>query len=146
MKNKVLIIENEKKTGEALKQTLELCVENIEINLCFNGNSALKLVKKRRFDLIILDLKLTEMTGYEVLQEIRKIDRYVEVIVYTNYMEPLVMKKLFSLGVSAYFNKGVEADLWDLVETVKNKLEPFTEDEINFVLEAIPKDVFCRKN
>lgn len=146
MKNNVLIIEDEKKTGEILKQALELGVENIDVILSDNGKMALELVKKGKLDLIILDLKLPEMAGDEVLQEIRKIDRYVEVIVYTSYLEPLVMKKLFSLGVSAYINKGAEADLRELVETVKNKLEPFTEDEMNSVLESVSKDVFCRKN
>ena len=146
MNNSVLIIDNEKKTREALKQNLELWIENLDVILSDDGKTALKLVEKGKFELIILDLKLPGLSGYEVLQQIRKIDPYVEVIIYTNYLEPLVMKKLFSLGVIEYVNKGFEADLWGLVETVKNTLDPFTEDEINSLLESIPKDVFCRKN
>jgi DNA-binding response OmpR family regulator len=140
MRNSILLIEDERKTGEMLKQALES--EGIEVIWAMDGKSALNEMEKGRFDLIILDLKLPEISGDEVLEGIRREDPYVEVIVYTNYQEPPVMKRLINLGVEGYINKGADADLWDTVDRVKARLDPFSEDEIEELLEAAPEGIF----
>jgi len=143
MENIVLLIEDELKTGEMLKKALESV--SIETDWATNGKDALKMIEKGKYDLIILDLKLPEISGDEVLEELRKIDPYVEVVVYTNYQEPPVMKKLINLGVEGYINKGPEADLWETVDAVKKKLDPFSEEEKNTVLDSAPEDMFDLK-
>jgi DNA-binding response OmpR family regulator len=144
MKNTVLLVEDEKKTGDMLKQALES--EGIEVIWAMDGKSALTEMEKGRFDLIILDLKLPEITGDEVLEGIRNIDPYVEVIVYTNYptdsFEPSIIKRLFKFGVEEYINKGADADLWGMVEEVKTRLDPFSEQKTEELLEASPEGVF----
>lgn len=143
MDNIVLLIEDEIKTGEMLKKALESVP--IKTDWATNGKDALKIIEKGKYDLIILDLKLPEMSGEEVLEELRKIDPYVEVIVYTNYQEPPVMKKLINLGVEGYLNKGPEADLWETVDAVKKKLDPFSEEEKDAILNSAPEDMFDLK-
>ena len=143
MENIVLLIEDEIKTGEMLKKALESVP--IKTDWATNGMDALKIMEKGKYDLIILDLKLPEMSGDEVLEELRKIDPYVEVIVYTNYQEPPVMKKLINLGVEGYLNKGPEADLWETVDAVKKKLDPFSEEEKDAILDSAPEDMFDLK-
>lgn len=140
MKNTILLIEDEEKTGGLLKQALE--TEDIEVTWAVDGKSALSQMEKGRYDLIILDLKLPEISGDEVLRGIRDIDPYVEVIVYTNYEEPPIMKNLINLGVDGYLNKGADANLWDVVERIKNKLDPFTETESERLLESLPDGMF----
>ncbi len=131
MENIILLIEDEVTTGEMLKQALES--SGIQVIWAKNGFEALNAMKQDKFDLIILDLKLPGGLGDEVLEEIRKIDAYVEVMVHTNYstktFDPLVIKRLFKLGVSEYVNKGGEADLVEMVEKVKEKLRPFSEEQ-----------------
>jgi DNA-binding response OmpR family regulator len=143
MENIVLLIEDEIKTGEMLKMALESVP--IKTDWTTNGKDALKIIEKGKYDLIILDLKLPEMSGEEVLEELRKIDPYVEVIVYTNYQEPPVMKKLINLGVEGYLNKGPEADLWETVDAVKKRLDPFSEEERDTILDSAPEDMFDLK-
>ena len=140
MENTVLLIEDEKKTGEMLKRALES--EGIEVIWAEDGKSALDKMERGKFDLIILDLKLPEISGDEVLEGIRNIDPYVEVIVYTNYQDPPVMKKLIKLGIEEYINKGADADLWDMVEKVKARLDPFSEEERESLLESVPEGIF----
>jgi len=140
MENTLLLVEDEQKTGKMLKQALES--EGIDVIWAIDGKSALDQMEKGRFDLIILDLKLPGISGDEVLKGIRSIDPYVEVIVYTNYQDPPVMKRLINLGVEGYINKGADADLWGTVEKVKARLDPFSEEERNTLLEAIPEGIF----
>lgn len=140
MANSVMLVEDEIKTAEMLKQALES--EGIEVFWVIDGISALQSMSKGKFDLIILDLKLPNMSGDEVLEEIRKIDPYVEVVVYTNYQDPPVMQKLINLGVEGYISKGASADLWDTVERVKSILDPFTDEERDDLIGEIPTDAF----
>lgn len=136
----VLLVEDEQKTGEMLKLGLES--EGIEVTWYQSGVDALATFSKGKFDLVILDLKLPELTGDEVLDRLRKIDPYVDVMVYTNYQDPPVMKKLINLGIDGYVNKGSEADLWETVKKVKLRLDPFAEDEQETILDSIPKKTF----
>jgi len=136
----VMLVEDEIKTADMLKRALE--TEDIEVLWVQDGKSALQEMKKGRFDLIILDLKLPEMTGDEVLECIRKVDTYVSVIVYTNYQDPPVMKKLINLGVEGFISKGAEADLWETVKKVKSLLDPFSEGEKNELLGSLPHEAF----
>ncbi|RKP56624.1 response regulator [Pararobbsia silviterrae] len=138
--NTVLLVEDESKTAEVLKQALES--EGIDVTWVSEGNAALELMDNGKFDLIILDLKLPGMTGDQTLEEIRKIDPYIDVVVYTNYQDPPVMQKLINLGVEGYISKGASADLWETVDKIKGILDPFTEDEREKLLNSVPPDTF----
>ena len=140
MENIVLLVEDEQKTGEMLKKALES--EGVSVEWVSDGKSALSNIQRGKFDLIILDLKLPEITGDEVLESIRRIDPYVEVIIYTNYQDPPVMKKLINLGVEGYISKGSDADLWETVEKIKERLDPFSEKEIQTLTDSVPEAFF----
>ncbi len=140
MKNIILLVEDEIKTGEMLKQALEM--EGIDVVWAVDGKDAISKMAKGKYDLIILDLKLPEMSGDEVLEQVRTVDPYVDIIVYTNYQDPPVMKKLINLGIEGYINKGADADLWGTVEIVKARLDPLSEKERNNLLSSVPSGIF----
>lgn len=138
LKPKILLVEDEYKTGEMFKRALE--TEDLDIEWITNGTTALENIEKGKYDLVILDLKVPGLSGEEVLSHLRKIDPYVIVVVYTNYLEPEVMKRLINLGVDAYINKGPDADLWETVEIIKSKIAPFTEEQVRTLLGSTPND------
>lgn len=140
MTDSVMLVEDEKKTAEMLKQALES--EGIEISWFQDGTSALTSFTKGKYDLVVLDLKLPNMSGDEILEKIREADPYVDVVVYTNYQDPPVMQKLINLGVEGYISKGADADLWDTVEKIKSILDPFTDEERDELLEELPPEAF----
>lgn len=139
MKYRILLVEDELKTGEMLKKALEL--QDIAVDWIIDGSEAIKVFNRNMYDLVVLDLKLPGLTGDQVLEEIRKEDQYTEVMVYTNYQDPPVMKKLINLGVDAYIHKGADADLWGTVEKIKEKLEPFSEEKVDDILKALPTQI-----
>lgn len=140
MSSRVLLVEDEAKTAEMLKQGL--VSEGIDVHWVADGQAALNAMAEGRFDLVVLDLKLPGISGDQVLEGIRKIDPFVDVVVYTNYQDPPVMQKLINLGVDRYISKGSSADLWDTVDRIKSMLDPFTEDERERLLQAVPPDTF----
>ena len=65
----ILIVEDEENLQEALKLNLEL--EGYDITCAENGAIALKKVEEGYFDLIILDVMLPEIDGFDVCESIR---------------------------------------------------------------------------
>lgn len=142
MNNTVLLIEDEEKTGEILSQALQS--EAIDVEWAKDGTDALGKMEKGKFDLVILDLKLPELSGDEVLREIRKVDPYVEVVVYTSYVDPptTLMENLINLHAGGYIRKGAEADLWETVKLIKARLDPLSSDEADELLKSLPEGMF----
>ena len=122
---RILIVEDEKNTADPVKEALEL--NGFEADVAENGIHALDMFGKKTYDLVLLDLKLPQMTGEDVLRKLRNIDPYVYVIVYTNYSVFEDIKKLTNIGIDGYINKGGSADLNELVQTIKRKLLPLDE-------------------
>lgn len=74
---KVLIIEDD----EILSDTLKQCMENkYKIEQAYDGEEGLLYARKGIYDVIILDLMLPRLNGYEVLMQLRKEKIYTPVL------------------------------------------------------------------
>lgn len=139
MKFNIYLVEDEDKTGEFLKKALEEDEDyTFQVDLVKDGKEAIDKYINTKYDLIILDLKLPNKTGDEVLEVIRKKSPYTSVMVFTNYEEPPIMRKLINLGVDGYLKKGADADLWDTVQKIKDKLKPMNEIQRHQLLASLP--------
>ena len=69
MRNKILIVEDEKQIAELLKYALEK--ENFEAAMAYTGEEAFAKINSFRPELILLDLMLPGIDGYQVCREIR---------------------------------------------------------------------------
>jgi len=67
---KILFIEDEKEFANSLKKLLEL--NHYLVDLVYTGEKGLKLAKQKDYDLIILDIMLPRMDGFEVIKEVRQ--------------------------------------------------------------------------
>lgn len=69
-KFEILIVEDEKQMAMFIE--MELKHEGYEVDIAYDGLTAIKKVKKHNFDIIILDIMLPGLNGMEVCREIRK--------------------------------------------------------------------------
>jgi DNA-binding NtrC family response regulator len=112
----ILLVDDEEHIRLLFKEELE--EEGYTIELASNGFDALEKMKNRRFDLVVLDIKMPGMDGIQTLNEIKKVDKDQHVILCSAYGE---FKQDFSSWVSdAYVVKS--ADMRELKETIKNIL------------------------
>lgn len=132
--NRILIIEDEVKTAIPVKEALEL--NGMQAEIAKDGEIGLKMVKEKEFDLILLDLKMPKMSGEDVLRKIRKIRPYVFVIIYTNFSDFTDLKVLANIGIDGYVNKGPDADLKELINIIKEKLEPFSIESMQTIVNS----------
>ena len=69
---KILIVEDEKNISKLIQDTLSLA--NYEIECSFDGEDALKKIKENTYDLILLDIMLPKLDGFEIVQQTQEID------------------------------------------------------------------------
>lgn len=70
MAHKVLVVDDEKTIVKGLKFSLEQ--DSMEVDCAFDGEEAVAFAKENKYDIILLDLMLPKMNGYEVCQHIRE--------------------------------------------------------------------------
>ena len=105
---KVAIIEDDPLISQMYRMKFEL--ENFEVQTAANGKLGVALVKDMQPDIILLDLRMPEMSGAEALAEIRKHDwgKNIPVLVLTNIGEEEAPAELKNLNIHSYI---VKADL-----------------------------------
>lgn len=138
--SKVLIIEDEVETATLVKRALEL--ESVEADIAKDGQEGIQKFEKNDYDLVLLDIKMPKMNGEDVLREIRKNDPFIDVIVYTNFSEFADIKALTNIGIQGYINKGPQADLKELVDTIMRFLSPISYDDLNKLINKTPQSFF----
>lgn len=69
--NKILIVEDETNISKLIEDTLALA--NYETDCSFNGMDALNKIKNNYYDLIIMDIMLPELDGFEIIERLEKI-------------------------------------------------------------------------
>lgn len=118
---KILFIEDEsalqKTFGEILKQ------EGYEMTSALNGEVGLRLAKTQKPDLILLDLILPRVHGFEVLKKLKedKETKDIPVIVLTNLEGIGDIDKALELGATTYLVKA-QYSLEEVVEKIKKAL------------------------
>ena len=125
---KILLVEDNRETAEFVRAALEL--EDMEVETACDGKVGWSMFQENSYDLVLLDLEMPRMNGEELLREIRRENPYIDIIVYTNYERCGDIKKLVNMGINGYVNKGPSADLQELIDMVKSKLEPMDEEDM----------------
>ena len=69
MARRVLVVDDEKLIVKGIRYSLEQ--EGMDVDSAYDGEEALELARANKYDIILLDIMLPEMTGYEVCQNIR---------------------------------------------------------------------------
>jgi len=115
---KILVIEDEATLQKALNEVLS--EEGYEVVSSLDGLRGLELAKEEIPDLILLDIILPKMDGFEVLKKIKEDDKtsQIPVIILTNLSDINDIQKALDLGATTYL---VKADFH--IEDVLKKIE-----------------------
>ncbi|MEK6549044.1 MAG: response regulator [Nitrospirota bacterium] len=104
----VLIVDDEQLYCDLLKAILTR--SGYAVVTALTGLEGIKLFKQRRPRFTLLDLRLPDIHGIEVLKEIRKIDREAAVMVLTNWGTDYMEQQARQLGVRDFFSKKITLD------------------------------------
>ena len=114
-KKSILIVDDEEIIREFLYEVLN---ENFEISIACDGQEAIEKLKKRKFDLIITDLKMPRVSGEEVVKYARQSDPDSKVIVISGYSSLYTVSQSVNSGACAFLSKPFS--IKELVQTVNS--------------------------
>lgn len=100
---RVTIIDDEKDICWLLGNALK--ARRFSVSSAETGREGLDLVKKERPDVVLLDLRLKDMDGLNVLSKIKKLWHRVKVIIISAFGGPIIREKATSLGADGFIDK-----------------------------------------
>ncbi|MFN2413041.1 MAG: sigma-54-dependent transcriptional regulator [Pyrinomonadaceae bacterium] len=118
----ILIVDDEKSQREILEMILS--GEGYDVTTASSGEAAMKFVESRRFDLVLTDLKMTGMTGLDLLKELTSFDKSIIVILLTAHGSVDSAVDALRLGAFDYLQKPYDKD--KLLETISRALNKLT--------------------
>ncbi len=104
----ILVVDDEENAREGLSKILSK--EGYLVETAADGKEAIDIAKRQSFDLVITDMKMPLMDGFEVLREIKKMDDEMGVIMITAYGEVESYLEAMNLGAFEYINKPVRVN------------------------------------
>lgn len=115
-RRQILLVEDDRALADTTKRVLEL--EGFEVAIESTGMAALARAAEARPDLVILDLRLPDIHGYQVCKELRKLYHYwvVPILMLTAMDQPIDQLRGFAYGADAYLTKPCDAK--ELLKTI----------------------------
>ena len=119
---KLLLIDDEVGYVDVLAN--RLAKRKIDVTKAYSGSEAMQAVRGQNFDVAILDLKMEDMDGLEVLKVFKQMGLQTEVIMLTGHGSQTAAKEGIQLGAFDYLTKPCELhELIDKIQEAYQKLK-----------------------
>lgn len=119
--NRILIIDDDKELCVLIKQSV--LSENIEADFCNNGREGLQKLKEAEYQLVILDIMMPGIDGFEVLGEIRKESR-LPILMFTSKNDSVSKVLGLRAGADDYLTKPF--DMEELIARIISLIRRYT--------------------
>lgn len=134
MKKKILVVDDDSATRHLISTLLKKAGHAVAT--AADGQEALEIITKKKFDLVVLDVWMPGMTGLEVLHELGKMRRVPRVMMLTSDEAPETVLQAVRDHAYMYVGKPVQAD--PLLEAVEQALRPRGKERPIQVISARP--------
>jgi two-component system, NtrC family, response regulator AtoC len=128
---RVLMVDDEQQLVDAFKK--QLAKEGIEVTPATTVREALSILKRESFDIVVLDIKLPDLNGVDLLLKLRQMEPALEVIMLTGFASVETAIRSMKLGAYDYLTKPCKIS--DLQKVILKAYEKKTLQEKNLVLE-----------
>ncbi|MFT4663516.1 MAG: two-component system LytT family response regulator [Polaribacter sp.] len=137
---KSIIIDDEKNCRSLLKWAIGQSCPNVEIiTECSSGTEGMAAIQSHQPDLVFLDIEMRDMTGFDMLEKLGKIDC---AIIFTTAYDQFAINA-FKVNAVDYLLKPIdENELKKAVEKVSRRQEsPVSQDQMEFLLSQLKKSM-----
>ena len=107
-KIKLLIVDDEEGYVNVLSK--RMTKRDIDVTVALSGSGGIQALRKQDFDVAVLDLKMEDMDGIEVLKIFKKMDPNLPVIMLTGHGSEKAAKEGVALGAFDYLTKPCELE------------------------------------
>ncbi len=119
--DRLLVVDDEVDMLEGLKRLLSYELKGVEVLTASQGRRALSLVRQEPVDLVLLDIRMPEMDGFQLLETLRQEDPWLTVIMMTAFGSIEVAVEAMKHGAYDFISKPFDAEA--LLRTVRKGLE-----------------------
>ena len=117
--SKVLLVDDEREFVQTLSE--RLIMRDMGSAIAYDGESALDMIKEDEPEVMLLDLKMPGIDGFDVLRRVKETHPEIEVIIFTGHGSEKDKEQCMKLGAFAYLQKPLDIEL--LSETIKRANE-----------------------
>ena len=108
--NRILIIDDDRELCALIKRSVQ--TENIVADFCNTGKEGLQKLKEQEYQLVILDVMMPGMDGFETLEEIRK-EHSLPILMFTSKNDSISKVRGLRAGADDYLTKPFDMDELD---------------------------------
>ena len=119
---RLLLVDDEKAFVDILSKRIKR--RNIDVTKAYSGAEAIQALRGHQFDVAVLDLKLEDMDGIEILRIFKKLVPSMPVIMLTGHGSEQAAREGMACGAFDYLTK--PSDLQDLVEKIQQAVRKET--------------------
>ncbi|MBW2603447.1 MAG: response regulator [Deltaproteobacteria bacterium] len=101
----ILLVEDDVSSAKMIRTAIERWDHHVE--LAETGKKALEKARNNTFDLVLLDIMLPDVVGYELIPEFKRYDSGIQIITMTGYNTPEMERKIRGYGITYYMTKPV---------------------------------------
>ncbi|MGI8640410.1 MAG: response regulator transcription factor [Pyrinomonadaceae bacterium] len=144
---KILIVEDEQHIADGLRFNLE--AEGFEVEIAGDGKQALEilLTKNKRFDAIVLDVMLPELSGFTVAKTLREAENFTPILMLTARNRPEDVLLGFEAGTDDYLPKPFELSIFMArLNGLLRRREWMNRENNSFQSSPISKEIFVINN
>jgi len=116
---KVLLVDDEEGYVNVLAK--RMTKRQVEVSIALGGSEAIQTLRKKDFDVAVVDLKMEDIDGIEVLKIFKKMDPELPVVMLTGHGSEKAARDGLALGAFDYLTK--PCDLEDLLATISRAAE-----------------------
>jgi two-component system response regulator HydG len=129
MQSKILIVDDEPAHRQMIRAVLD--AEGYAIDEAADGKEAVNCVRKRFYDLILMDIRMSKMSGTEALKEIKLINPGIAVIIMTAYASVSTAVEALKSGAYDYLTKPLDIDELKILVAKALHHQKLEEENIN---------------
>lgn len=125
----ILVVEDDRHTRMLFQAVLE--AENYTVRTAETGREALKLMEKEHIDLVVLDIMIPQMDGYEFTKALRDTNNNLPILMVSARQLPEDKRKGFLVGTDDYMTKPVdEAEMLLRIKALLRRAKIVSEQKI----------------
>ncbi len=112
-KPRILLIDDDKNTADGLRKIL--IQDGYDTSCVYTGNEAINLIDTEHFDIVITDMKLPDISGFSIIEKVKKNDADVPVIMITAFSSLQTAIDAMKKGADDYLTKPVNIEELELI-------------------------------
>jgi two-component system, OmpR family, alkaline phosphatase synthesis response regulator PhoP len=108
--SKILIVEDEQHLADGLRFNLE--AEGFDVEIASDGSIAIKILDETKFDVVVLDVMMPEVDGFEVAKTMRSRGDFTPILMLTALGNPEDVLQGFAAGTDDYLAKPFDLNIF----------------------------------